>query len=240
MWSALQLRYDALRLSANRTGITDSAIQAVKTRFFTQKNNCWIADEGFWKPMGIVLGYPFPDFLIQHFLAVRHQILEMLNLSSTDYWLQQAEHFHTTIQSYSHYTERGFNPRIIFPGDELPKAQQIMTAFSPITLIYQGILITADGSILATGFLANNDLFSLREQLKKTILGITQRDFNIAHCKIGQLLIPLSSEKVMAINDAFSSLPIGECVFQFATACRGEKLYFASTNTKSSDTFSLS
>ncbi|OGT06164.1 MAG: hypothetical protein A2103_02810 [Gammaproteobacteria bacterium GWF2_41_13] len=238
MWTELCSRYDALRLIANSQGVSQFIIDAIKEKFFIRADDDWIADEGFWKPTGIALGYPFPDFLIQHFSVACHQILNALNLSSADYWLQQPEHFHTTVRSYSHYTERGFDPRILFPASELVKAQQIVAKFNPIMVTYRGLLITSDGTILATGFLKNNDLFLLREKLKKMITGITQRDFNLMHSKIGQLLIPLSSEKVTEINRAFSSLLIGEHTFQFATVCRGEKLYFTSTNTKSSDTFS--
>lgn len=200
--------YDSVRQKTDEQGIDPEEIQKIKDKFFTFENNRWIADEAFWKPTGIVFGYPFSPDLVKKFDSLRLKILKEFGTNSEKFWLPDINNLHSTIVNYSHYSEVGM--RIItMPKPELNTAARVVSKYSPIEVMYKGVLITNNGSILVMGFVDNEDLFNLRKELTTTIDGITQQPQNLVYVKLAQILTDIPYEQTEKINRLYSNIDLG-------------------------------
>lgn len=223
----LEALYDAIRQQTDEHGIDPQKIKNVRDTFFTLDGDHWLAHETFWKPTGIVFGFPFPPELEDRFSQMTSKILKVLQLKNKQYWLPSADQLHATAVSYSHYSEKGKN-LVSFPFDELSKAKAIVAAYKPITIIFKGVVLTTDGSLLAKGFVENEDLFSLRSRLTQEITGITQKSQPFAHVKLAQVLDDVPYEDTERINRLFECASIATVKFRYLRAANGEVLPFSS------------
>lgn len=220
----LQLQYDSIKNAAEKNGVNEDIVNEIMPYFHCQGNR-YIAKEAFWKPSGIVLGYPLNAELTKKIISIRNNIIQDLNLINC--WEADSKYFHITIVSYSHFKEIGLNAtKKIFPKKEIKKAAKIIGEFQPINVDLQGVLLTTDGSIIIKGFVENDDLFLLRKRLKTEVSGITQRVPNIIHIKIAQVLTNVSAGVARKINNKYASVFIGYAAFTHATSCYGDKFVF--------------
>lgn len=217
--------YDQIQKESDENGILPEKINFLKENFFSFKDGKWIADDALWKPTGIIIGYPLPKSLTNAFLLTRNKLISDLNLSFRNYWLQDYEKLHITVVSYSHYSEQGKNLKL-FPSKEISKAKNIVSCFQPIDINFNGTVITSDGSILIKGYVKDESLFELRERLKNEIDGITKKQQNLVHTKIGQILNQVPYEKIADINRHYSSCPLIKHAFGSVKVASGEELPF--------------
>ncbi|MCX6706348.1 MAG: hypothetical protein NTV24_04605, partial [Candidatus Woesebacteria bacterium] len=217
--------YDSIRQKTDEQGVDAQEVQILKEGFFNFKDGEWVASEAFWKPTGIVLGYPFSKELSDKFDSLRMDILQQLNLTQHDYWLPDKNRLHSTVVSYSHYSEVGLGV-VTIPKSELKSAKKIISEHKPINISYKGVLITNNGSILVMGFVDNEELFNLREDLLKGINGIIQQPQNLAHVKVAQILTSVPYEISDRINRLYSSKDLGTHTFTSASTPYDDKLDF--------------
>lgn len=193
--------YSSLQKKSNEQGISSTTIFEIKNRFFSNISNQWQAHESFWKPTGIVLGFPFSNNLSQKIIALRDIVINESCLKNVNIWVLKQEFLHSTIISYSHYSERTNERKPInFPLEEISKAEKIINSHKSLSIIFRGILLTSDGSLLLKGHIKNEDLLNIRIRLKNEIEGITQHAPDIIHIKLAQILTELSPENVKKIN----------------------------------------
>jgi hypothetical protein len=218
--------YDALKQKADEQGLNPNEITKIRNRFFTKVNDEWTGHPAFWKPTGLVFGYPFPKSLEEKFISLRADILDKLALKPDQYWLPSKDQLHSTIASYSHYSETGLNV-VALPDSEMPTVKRIVSNSDPIHISYEGALLTSEGALLAKGFVDNEDLFLLRENLRKEVKGITQQALNLAPVKLAHIITgDVPYEKVESVNRQFSCVDLGDHLFTGVTSPRGEFLRF--------------
>lgn len=222
----LKAVYDCMKQQTDERGVDSQRIEEIKRTFFAFTGDRWRAHEAFWKPTGIVFGFPFTIELQERFASLRSEILDKIGLSETQYWLPTPDQLHTTVVSYSHYSEAGMS-LVSFPEEEVARAKQIVAAFQPITTTFEGVLITTDGSILVKGFTGDEDLFELREKLQKGISRISQKPQNFIHVKVAQLLTDVPYEASELINRLYEHTPVAKHAFDFVKCATGELLYFS-------------
>ena len=221
----LHALYDNIKQRTEENGIDPQEIDEAKNSFMFS-NGTWHAHKAFWKPTGIVLGYPFPNLLIDKLDRLGKDILLKLGLSPEQFWLIERNLFHITIITYSHYNEAGIDMTFL-PKSEFEKVKNVVSRFKPITISLDGVLINDNGSLLAKGFVDNEDLFFLRRQLLAEIEGITQRQSKIVHIKLAHILCDIPHEDTEKINRLYSSFPIGEYTFKEARTSEGKSLKFS-------------
>jgi len=223
----LSALYDQIKQKSDEQGINPQEVEAIRNRFFRNHNGKWEAHEAFWKPTGLVLGYPFPEDLGGKFISLGREILAKLGLESSQYWLPDKDLLHITIISYSHYSEAGMNV-IPLPLTEVTKAREIIRNYKPIDISFRGVLIANNGSLLIKGFVNDEDLFLLRGKLMANIKGITQQRQNLVHIKLAQILDDVPYELIEKVNRLYSSTDLGHYVFNDAKTPQGELLQFKS------------
>lgn len=221
----LSALYDQLKQKADEQGINLQDVEEIRSSFFRYHAGRWEAHEAFWKPTGLVLGYPFPEALGGKFLSLRREILAKLGLKPSQYWLPDENLLHITIVSYSHYSESGMNV-IPLPLVEVPRAREIIGNYKPIEISFRGALVTNNGSLLVKGFVDNEDLFLLRGELMSKIEGITQQPQNLVHVKLAQILDDVPYELTETANRLHSSTDLGRYVFSEAKTPEREPLRF--------------
>ena len=221
----LRVLYDQIKQKADEQGINSQEIEKIKSRFFRYHDGRWKPHEAFWKPTGLVLGYPFPEPLGEKFISLREEILAKLGLEPRQYWLPDKDALHITIVSYSHYSEAGMNV-IPLPSAEVSKAREIIRSYKPIEISFRGALVTNNGSLLVKGFVDNEDLFLLRGELMSKIRGITQRPQNLVHVKLAQILDDVPYELTEEVNRLTSSTDLGCYVISDAKTPQRELLQF--------------
>lgn len=223
----LNALYDQIKQKVDEQGINPQEVETIRNRFFRKHDGKWEAHEAFWKPTGLVLGYPFPEDLGGKFISLRREILAKLGLESIQYWLPDKDLLHITIISYSHYSEAGMNV-IPLPLTEVAKAREIIRNYKPIDISFRGVLITNNGSLLIKGFVNDEDLFLVRGELTTDIKGITQQRQNLVHIKLAQILDNVPYELIETVNRLYSSTDLGHYVFSDAKTPQGELLQFKS------------
>ena len=212
----LNALYDGIKQKADEQGISPQEVEKIKSMFFKYHNGEWQAHEAFWKPTGLVLGYPFPEVLEGKFDSLRREILAKLGLKHNKYWLPDKNLLHITIVSYSHYSETGETGMDLspLPFSEISKARQIIGNHKPVEISFRGTLITNSGSFLVKGFVDDEDLFLLRRELMSGIEGITQQPQNLVHVKLAQILDDVPYEATEMVNRLNSSTDLGSHVFK--------------------------
>lgn len=223
----LSALYDGIKQKADEQGVNPQEVEKIKSMFFEYHDGKWQVHEAFWKPTGLVLGYPFPEALKDKLASLRKEILAKLNLKPNQYWLPDDNLLHTTIISYSHYSESGMNV-IPLPLAEIPKARKIIGNYKPIEISFRGTLVTNNGSLLVKGFVNNEDLFLLRSELMSEIEGISQQPQTLVHVKLAQILDEAPYELTEKINRLYSSTDLGHYIFNEAKTPAGESLKFNS------------
>ncbi len=221
----LSALYDGIRQKAEEHGIDQREVEKIKSLFFTNSGGVWVAHEAFWQPTGLVLGHPFPTELKDKLDALRRTILKELGLKPNQYWLPEAENLHTTVISYSHYSESGMNV-LPMPDTEVPKAREIVGSYKSLEISFNGALVTDTGSLIVRGFVDNEDLFLLRGDLMSKIRGISQAPQPLVHIKLAQVLDNVPYELTDRVNRLHSSTELGRSVFSTAKTSRGELLHF--------------
>ncbi|MEK7516944.1 MAG: hypothetical protein AAB583_00170 [Patescibacteria group bacterium] len=221
----LSALYDRIKQKTDEQGIDPQEVEEIRSSFFRYHNGKWQAEEAFWKPTGLVLGYPFAEPIGSRFISFRSKILAELGLKPYQYWLPDEDLLHMTIISYSHYSESGMNI-ILLPETEIPKAREIIGNYRPIKISFRGGLITNNGSLLIKGFVEDEDLFLLRSELMAKIDGITQQPQNLAHVKLAQILEDVPYELTEKVNRLYSSLDLGFYVFSDVKTPQRELLRF--------------
>lgn len=237
--------YESLQCETDRNGLSVPLIMEIKEKYFhkilemknpesqeqahdlfnIEDQSCWIAIESFWKPTGIVFGYPFSHSFLQKIGKLRKSIVNELNLMREEFWFLDSSQLHTTLISYSHYTERNSeSDRINFPIDQIYQIREILCPYKPINIIYKGVLITNNGSLLLKGFVENNFVFEIRERLKKEFTAA--RAPNIVHIKLGQILTEIKAERIRKFQAKFNDFDMGKINFRFVHFWNGEKLHF--------------
>lgn len=218
--------YDGIKQKTDEQGLDKEEVAKVRDTFFTKYRGEWKAHPAFWKPSGLVFGYPFPKPLEDTFITSRKDILTYLGLRPDQYWLPSRTQLHTTIVSYSHYLEVGLNV-VSLPESEIPIVNDVIADSPPIRISYKGALLTNNGLLLAKGFVDNEDLFLLRDKLQKQIKGISQQKQILVHVKLAQILTDeVPYETTESTNRLFSSLDFGSNVFTEVKDPRGKSLRF--------------
>lgn len=218
--------YDAIKQKTDEQGLDSREVAKVRDKFFTQFHGKWRAHPAFWKPTGLVFGFPFPKSLEKKFITVRADILTNLGLQSDQYWLPLESQLHTTIVSYSHYSEAGLDV-VTLPELEMPITRSVIANSEPIHISYKGALVANNGLLLAKGFVDNENLFLLRGELQKQIRGIVQQEQTLVHVKLAQVLISdVPFEKTESTNRLFSSVDFGSNLFTEVKDPRGKSLKF--------------
>lgn len=224
----LEAVYDSMKQKTDESGVDPRRIEEIRQTFFVFTNDRWVAHEAFWKPTGIVFGFPFTTELQERFASLRSEILDKTGLSKTQYWLPTTDQLHATVVSYSHYSEAGMS-LVSLPEEEVPKAKQIIAAFQPIPITFEGVLITTDGSVLVKGFTDDENLFMLRDELQKGISRISQKPQNFIHVKVAQLLTDVPYGVSELINRLYEHTPVAKHAFDYIKCANGELLYFSSS-----------
>jgi len=204
--------YDSIRQKTDEQGIDPEEVRKIKSQFFTFERGGWVAHEAFWKPTGLVFGNPFPKELADEFNSLRHEVLDKLNLKPDEYWLPDEENLHNTIVNYSHYSEIGMQV-VTMPKSKLETAGKIVSKYPPIEIQYKGVLITNNGTVLVMGFVNNESLFKLRNDLIQNIMGITQQTQDLAHVKLAQILVDVPYELTERVNRLYSATDLGSHTF---------------------------
>lgn len=222
----LSVLYDAMKQKTDEQGLDANEIGKVRDTFFTKSRGEWRANPAFWKPTGLVFGYPFPEPLEDKFITLRTDILAYLGLQPNQYWLPTRNQLHTTVVSYSHYSGTGLDV-VALPESEVPTVKSIIADSQPIRITYEGALLTNSGLLLAKGFVDNEDLFLLRDKLLKQIRGIAQQEQSLVHVKLAQILTgDVQYETTEAANRLFSSVDFGTNLFTEIKDPRGKSLSF--------------
>lgn len=225
-YKRLTALYDTIKQKTDEQGLNTKEVGRVRDIFFSKSHTEWVAYSAFWKPTGLVFGYPFSKLLEDKFLTIRTKILAKIGLKDGQYWLPLRNQLHTTIVNYSHYSETGLDV-IALPESEIPVARSIIVNYCPIRVSYKGALITNKGLLLAKGFVDDDNLFSLRDELKKQIGGITQQKQSLVHVKLAQILVDdVPHERIESINRLFSTINFGDGLFTEVRGPRGESLSF--------------
>jgi len=221
----LGAQYDKIKQNADEQGVDPQEVEKIRNSFFTLHGGKWEVHEAFWKPTGLVLGYPFPEDLGGKFISLRKEILEKLGLGTNQYWLPDEDLLHITIISYSHYSESDMNLASL-PLTEVSKTREIVGNCRPIKVVFRGALVTNSGSLLVKGFVDNEDLFSLRSELMSKIEGITQRSQNLVHVKLAQILDDVPYKFTELTNRLYSATDLGRYVFTEVKTPEREVLQF--------------
>lgn len=221
----LEAIYDSMKQQTDECGVDSQRIEEIRRTFFAFTSDRWRAHEAFWRPTGIVFGFPFSPELQERFGSLGSEILDRIGLSEAQYWMPTPDQLHATVVSYSHYSEAGMN-LISLPEKEVSKAKQIVAGFQPIAITFEGVLITTDGSVLVKGFTDDENLFVLRDKLQKGISGISQKPQNFVHVKVAQLLIDIPYETSELINRLYEHTPISKHTFYYVKCANGELLDF--------------
>lgn len=218
--------YDAIKQKTDEQGLDTNKVAKVRDTFFTKFRDKWRAHPAFWKPTGLVFGFPFPKPLADKFITLRADILANLGLQPEHYWLPSKGQLHTTIISYSHYSGVGLDI-VTLPESEMPTVENVIADSQPIHISYKGALLTNNGLLLAKGFVDNEDLFLLRDKLQRQIRGIAQQVQSLVHVKLAQILTgDVPYETTEATNRLFSSVDFGSNLFTEVKDPRGKPLRF--------------
>lgn len=221
----LSALYDQIKQKTDEQGINSQEVEKIRSNFFEYHDGQWEPHKAFWKPTGLVFGYPFPEDLENKLDLLRTEILTELDLDSSKCWLPHKDRLHITIISYSHYSESGMNVTPL-PLDDVPKAREIVRDYKQIEISFRGALISNNGSLLAKGFVDNEDLFLLRGELMSKIDGITQQPQNLVHVKLAQILNDVPYQLTEMANRLHSSTNLGRYIFSEAKTPQGESLRF--------------
>lgn len=223
----LAAQYDIIKQKTDEQGLSANEVCRVRDTFFSKSHGGeFIAHSAFWKPTGLVFGYPFQKPLKDKLSTIRTEILAKIGLKDGQYWLPLENQLHATVINYSHYSETGLNV-IVLPESEISIAKSIVANTNPIRVSYKGALITNNGLLLAKGFVDDDNLFSLRNKLKEQIEGITQRGQRLVHVKLAQILVDdVPYERIESINRLFSAINFGDSIFTEVKGPRGELLRF--------------
>ncbi len=220
--------YDSLKQRVDEVGTSIQKINHIKETFFQKRASEWIPHPSFYRPTGLVLGYPFPARFRKEISKFRTQLISELKEANPnlEYWLPPLEDLHTTIVSYSHYSEVGLDV-IPLPETQFTNAKQIVNQYSPLEMIYEGIILLEDGSILIKGYPCGDQLDALRTELREGIDNITQKAQTLAHIKIGQILSGVTFNSVEKINSTYGFVHLGHLSFRFVTAPNHNKFFFS-------------
>lgn len=207
-------RYDQIKQQTSEQGLNPIKQREIQNNFFVKDktSNLWVGNEAIWKPTGVVFGYPFPEDFVRKVEVLKKVVQKELSLEDSDMWSVEPDKKHTTVVSYSHFSEDGLNLRKI-PQDQLSAVKDTAEKFSPISVDYNGLVITDSGAVLVKGFVDNEELFHLRKTLLETVDGITQKVQDTAHITLMYVMRPIPYERVEYVNRKYSQYSIGKIVF---------------------------
>lgn len=80
----------------------------------------------------------------------------------------------------------------------------------PFEFAIQGIQINPDGCVVAKGFAQPSVIFQVREELKKNILFLPERQSGWAHVPLGRILEPVGADKFACLRDAMKEISARE------------------------------
>lgn len=223
--SRLNGLYDNISQQSSESGISTEKVIDLKKQFFHKKSKHWIAEESIWKPTGLAFGYPFTQKINQKIDQIKETIIDMLKLDVGDYWSVDTQHRHTTLISYTHFSEVENSP-VQLPIDQYDVADKIIKKYSPISIKYKGIVVTTNGAVLIKGFVDNEQIFHLRNELLHTISGITQRPQILAHSTLMYILKDIPYQQINTINRQLYDIYIGKTIFKSVTTSSGQKFKF--------------
>lgn len=215
--------YDQISQRTSEAGIDLDKQLELQNHFFTKDilTNKWIGHEAIWKPTGIVFGYPFPAEIINKLESLRRSIQEEAGLNDNDVWMVDLEKAHTTVVSYSHFSEEGLSLRRI-PKNQMSIVKNITNRCPPISIDYNGIVVADNGAVLIKGYVDNEDLFELRKELLTKIKGISQRPQNLVHITLMYIMSPIAYETVDRVQRKHNSYPIGRVVMDTVKTSQGD------------------
>ncbi|MDO8611061.1 MAG: hypothetical protein Q7R95_11095, partial [bacterium] len=156
---------------------------------------------------------------------IKESIIDMLKLDVGDYWSVDTKHRHTTLISYTYFSEVGNSP-VQLPIDQYDVADKIIKKYSPISIKYKGIVVTTNGAVLIKGFVDNEQIFHLRNELLSTVSGITQRPQILAHSTLMYILKDIPYHEINKINRLLHDKYIGKTIFKSVTTSSGQEFKF--------------
>lgn len=218
--------YDSLKQKADEQGVNAKEVEEKKRDFFIWKNGRWQAKDIFWKPTLIVLGYPFDNNLLNSIGVLRQTVLDELNVGDQNCWMLDDNLLHLTVAPYSHYFDPS-SPHTDLPDSHLQKVREIVGRFKPMEVTLDGVVITRDGSFLIKGFVGDEDLVNLRQQLQSELPGITTYQPSALHLKVGQILTQVPYQKTEFVNRMFATYDLGRRSFAEVKTSSGLKIPFA-------------
>lgn len=194
-------RYMVLSQECRRKGLDVGKIENRRRNFSHSLNGVWYLKSEAYKPTGIALGYPLPDEQIIELLwrmsRLFNRCLSFLTCSEGEgFAFVPRECYHITIVNWSHFK---VDEHIIdMPVDKKEEALRIIAhlGIGPIAVHLNGLILTADGSLIVPGFPCEDQIYKLRAQLAKMNNEFRKNMPTTTHIKLGQVLQPLSPVKL--------------------------------------------
>lgn len=156
-----------------------------------------------FKPTGVALGFPLPDyFFIRRLWKIScliEKYLQKVTGNKKTFAHVPPDSYHITIVNKTHF---GKHKKIVPINEaEKRKSKQIITNINSggISLFFNGLVVSRDGRPLVRGYVFDNKLFSIRDGLIKGIDKFNTHTPSAAHIKLGHILVNLNQEQLHSL-----------------------------------------
>lgn len=134
-----------------------------------------------------LVGLPLPSDLTQNLQTLAHRITESLP-TDTRFYKVIPENYHWELFIIKRPDELVDKESL----QKVPKLmQEILSNQPPLTISYQGFLITQDGTIIVKGY---GDFDELRSQLRQKIPFASLKQSRLGHISVGRILDPVGHQ----------------------------------------------
>jgi hypothetical protein len=158
---------------------------AISRQLFHLENNLVVPKN--FEVWTSLVGLPLPSDLTQNLQTLAHRITEKLP-ADTRFYKVIPENYHWELFIIKRPDE-AVDEKSLQKVPEL--MQEILSKQSPLTISYQGFLITPDGTIIVKGY-GNFD--ELRSQLRQQIPFASLKQSRLGHISLGRILDPVGNQ----------------------------------------------
>lgn len=202
--------YIKMERSLRRLGLDVEAQASVATHFTQLHNGHLRLLPAACQPTGVALGCPLPQVgfgrHLGRIVGLFSRVLRSMGHQGASGVASVPEHLlHVTVVNRTHYRIQDVQA---LSAEEFACVRESVrrSEVNTISVIFQGLILTREGSLVVPGYPIDDSLFDLRRQLSDNNIAFSGKLPKVAHIKLGHLLAPLSNlelrELQLWISDA--------------------------------------
>jgi len=206
-------RYSFLSRQSRRNGPESSEVQHSKRELVALLDDMWYLKKRAYKPTGVALGCPLPNASASRLLwraskLVSDYLDELCSVPRPTFGFVRPEFYHVTLLNRTHFEFPEAAPlhseSEIFTNEQKVLAQKVISEVignDAIGLHINGLILTAQGRLIARGFPCDDRIYKVKSALLKEMPELVVNVPTTTHIKLGHILTTLDIDAWRKILD---------------------------------------